>query len=112
MKVAFGFLATIVMSVAAGCGSAAAGSCTTTSGSTMSCVDYGGTWNANSVMQGCTGSGQTYSASACTSTNRVGRCTVTSPAGGATTTTNYYAPATASDVMTACGIVSGMYEAN
>lgn len=107
----------------AGCGgdaSSSAGSCSTPAmGTATQCVDYGNGYTASSGMQSCTAQGGSYSAAACSSANRVARCTVTVVAGAANTafTINFYPPNTAAGEMTSCNsmntsIVTTMFQAN
>jgi hypothetical protein len=96
--------------LAAGCGgSDGPGSCSVSSGgAVVQCVDYTGV-TSDQVSQNCTALRGTYATSACSSSNRVGRCTISSTAGGIslTQTLSYYPPTTVSSVMSICSQVTG-----
>jgi hypothetical protein len=88
-------------------------------GTVTQCVDYGDGYTASVAMQSCSASNGSYSASACLSTNRVARCTVTVLVGNpqATYTLNFYPPNTAAGEMTSCSSmntseVMTMFQAN
>lgn len=80
------------------------------------CVEYqSAALTAEAVRMTCSlQMGATYSASACASANRVGRCTVTSGAGVAmiTQVQSYYAPISAADAMMTCSRQMGTWAAN
>ncbi len=108
--------ALIVAAFVGGCGGGPAGSCSTSASG--QCIDYGTGFTSADVMRTCTG-GATYSATACTTTGRVGRCVITATSGGATasSTLNFYAPITADIGMMACtaagmGGATAVYMAN
>src|SRR5262245_6112863 len=91
-----------LMLVAIGCGTPSAGSCSMTTSAGMQCVDYGQGFTADQARSAC--SMGTYSAGACTATDRVGRCTITATAGGSTASSvvNFYPPVTVEIGMMAC----------
>ena len=70
----------------------------------MSCTEFGQGYTTSSVMMACSGASQTYSAGACSATNRVGRCTITASGNGATATAvlSTYPPTTTDQAKTAC----------
>jgi hypothetical protein len=83
------------------------------------CSDYGDGYTSAQVMQSCSAAQGTYSASACPSTGRVARCTISLTIAGttATATQNYYSPNTAASVMQACsaqntGGITATFQAN
>jgi len=90
----------------AACGSGGiAGSCTTMVAMSMTCTEYGQGYTASSVMMACSGVSQTYSAGACPTANRVGRCTITATSSGNTASAvlSSYAPVTTDQVNDAEG---------
>jgi hypothetical protein len=113
-------LASLLASVACGGGSSGggdvsttgSGSCTTNSGGMLvTCTDYGAGFTASTVMQVCATSSMTiYSAAACPSANRVGRCEITETRGGVSAgdAVNFYPPETAAAAMSACAMENGV----
>lgn len=105
-----------------GCGSSSTpssnggtGSCTTTStagGATrMSCTDYSMNTSTVNYQSLCTTTLMgTWSASACPTANRVGRCRLTSSL--VTSTQNFYAPMTVDEARMDCTQSTGTFEAN
>lgn len=92
----------------AGCGSSGAGACTTSQSGTMTCVEFSTGYTSQAVMAAC--STGTYSAGGCASTNRVGRCAMTTS--GLTSTSSFYSPLTTAQAMTACAALNGTFTAN
>ncbi|MFO0624021.1 MAG: hypothetical protein U0325_00270 [Polyangiales bacterium] len=91
--------------------SSSSGSCSqTTSGNTF-CVDYASNVSSDNARSACTGAMGSYSATACSSTNRVGRCSVPSMIGGTQTTSNasFYTPTTDSQARQICTLLGGTY---
>jgi hypothetical protein len=87
------------------------GSCATNSGGMLvTCTDFGAGFTATTAMQNCTGSMTTYSAAACPSANRVGRCEITETSGSVTVgdAVNFYPPETAALAMQACNMENGL----
>lgn len=93
--------------------SAGVGSCTQTQGSTTFCADYNSNVSATNARSTCTSASGSYSTSACTSTNRVGRCVAPGVVGGVQTTStlNFYTPATDADARQVCTAFGGTYTA-
>jgi hypothetical protein len=112
MKTWLGALSLMIVSFATACSNASFGSCTTPAqGGGSICVDFGAGYSQSLAMQSCdTSTMSTFSTEACTSTNRVGRCTLS--AGGFTRTISFYAPLTAMDATSTCTAQGGTYEAN
>jgi hypothetical protein len=80
-----------------GGGTAASGSCNVAA--SYSCVDYSGTY-VGSTTTVCAAMNGTYSSGACTTTGRVGTCTISS--GGFTQAIRWYPPITATIGQGAC----------
>ncbi len=94
----------------AGC-SSDTGSCQSSSAGTNFCTEYtDGNVTADSVRSGCAAAMGTYSASACASTNRVGRCTYRASGLGAVS--SFYAPTTAATGRQVCALLSGAWADN
>jgi hypothetical protein len=82
-----------------------AGSCTITNGGAMACTDFGAGYTTSIASAACnSGMGVYASGSACTSSGRSARCTVTVTNAGGTiqATINYYAPITATQAQGQC----------
>lgn len=91
-----------------GCGGVI-GSCSQSNGTSMICVDYDqNPAGAQALQEACENGGSTWSASACPSANRAGRCKVSVSAAGITlsSTTNYYSPVTTQQAETQCDAFS------
>lgn len=101
-----------IAALAVGCSSPPVGSCTTPAqGGGSICVDFLAGCTETDAMNGCpTSMMSTYSAEACTSANRVGRCTIVN--GPLARRIGFYAPLTAQDAMSTCTASHGTYEAN
>ena len=87
------------------------GSCTMSTGGTLvTCTDYGAGFTASTVMQTCSASMSTYSAAACPSANRVGRCEITEMTGTVSVgdAVNFYSPETSATVMSVCSSENGV----
>lgn len=100
-----------------GCGGSdgPAGSCriAATNGGGETCIDFAKGYSESSAKDVCSqASGSTYSADVCTTTNRVGHCTQSSPDGAFTQVLSFYAPTTAADAMTSCTAQGGTFAAN
>jgi hypothetical protein len=96
---------------AGGAGTTGSGSCTMGTGSTLVvCTDYGAGFTSSTVMQACTTSMATYSAAACPSANRVGRCEITETNGAVSAgdAVNFYPPETRAAAMSACSMENGL----
>lgn len=93
--------------------SSSAGSCSQTMGSTSFCADYNSNVSATNARATCTSNNGSYSTTACTSTNRVGRCVAPGLVGGVQTTStlNFYTPTTDADARQVCTALGGTYTA-
>jgi len=89
----------------------AVGSCSQMSGSTSFCADYNTDVSAANARSACTSGGGSFSTSACSTTNRIGRCVAPGTIGGAQTnsTLNFYVPTTDQDARQVCTLLSGTY---
>jgi hypothetical protein len=76
----------------------------------VTCTDFGAGFTASTVMQTCAASMGTYSAAACPSTNRIGRCEITETRGSviAADAVNFYPPETSANAMSACAMEYGV----
>lgn len=109
-----------VAALSLGCGSSTpsnggTGSCTinsTVGGMTsLDCTDYSVNTSTVNHRTLCTATLMgTWSASACPSANRVGRCRLTTSL--VTSTQNFYAPTTVDQARMACTTATGTFEAN
>lgn len=109
MKSVFGIVLGLLAVGAVGCGSSAAGSCDISVSGSHVCSEYGAGYTADNVRAACASPG-VYSAGSCSSTDRVGRCTIT--AGSTTYTQHYYPPMTSAIATAACTAASGTFTAN
>jgi hypothetical protein len=116
-KLSAAFLVVALMVLATACGgssdssggsSSASGSCTGTQLGDNVCIEFGSTYTSSAVQTACTSSNLTYSSSACSATNRVGRCVFTPSQGGtaASYTVSWYT-GTAATLQTSCQAING-----
>jgi hypothetical protein len=88
------------------------GSCalstTTSGGQIMSCDDFGQGFTDSLASGDCSSQRGTFSAAACPSAGRVGRCQITSSNGAGRDQVSFYAPVKAADVMAACNMENGV----
>ncbi len=109
MNARFVILAAILASASA-C-SSSTGSCAQTVSGNMICADYAGGVTSDNARSACTGAMGSYSTTACTSTNRIGRCAVQGTIGGTQTTStlNMYNPLTDANARQLCTLLMGTY---
>jgi hypothetical protein len=89
------------------------GSCQQTSAGISFCIDYSGSAATMSTVQsGCSMAMGTYSAGACATADRVGRCTVALAGANITQTINYYGAANLEVARTACMSQMGTFAEN
>lgn len=90
------------------------GSCQASAAGNAYCIDYSGAGaTMSTVMSRCSMAMGTYSATACATTGRVGRCAVVLPGGvNITQTANYYAPTTVDVARMACEAQMGTFTAD
>lgn len=86
-------------------------SCSQTSGGVSFCADYNANVSTDNARAACSGASGSFSTSACTSTNRIGRCVAPGMIGGTQTnsTLNFYVPTTDSDARQVCTALNGTY---
>lgn len=90
--------------------SAGSGSCVSSAGGTLvTCTDYGAGFTTGMVIQECSALSATYSSSACSSANRVGRCEISISRNGVTAAdaVSFYPPETIGAGMQACNMENG-----
>lgn len=89
------------------------GSCQASASGVSYCIDYSGSAaTMASVQSGCSMAMGTYSATACATANRVGRCTVPLSGANITQTVNYYGPTSVEIARAACDAQMGTFAAN
>ncbi len=90
--------------------SSANGSCTSTGGGAMTCIDFGAGFTSSEAMQACSGTSMTFSSGSCPSTNRVGRCEISETKNGVTAadSVSFYLPDTAAAAMSGCAMENGV----